>query len=206
MRYTGPRNKISRREGMDLGLKTPGAKAHSSLLRRINLLPGQHGLKKRKKISERGEQLREKQKLRYIFGITEKQLKKYFKIASEKKGNTASYLAIFLERRLDNIVYRLGFTPTRASARQLVSHGHIKVNDKIINIPSYQVKINDIISLFKEKTQKIPYIQKQLSIKEIILPFWLEKEAMVGKLISQPDSSEIEKQINLRLVIEYYSR
>ncbi len=121
MRYTGPRNKIARREGVDLGLKTPGSKSHARLLKKLNILPGQHGIKGRKKLSERGRQLREKQKLRFMFGITEKQLKKYFLQASEKKGNTAIFLSRFLELRLDNIVYRLGFAPTRPCARQLVS-------------------------------------------------------------------------------------
>ena len=206
MRYTGPRNKIARREGADLGLKTPGTKSHAQLLKRINIIPGQHGLKGRKKLSERGIQLREKQKLRFIFGITEKQLKNYFLKASVKKGNTAVFLSQLLESRLDNIVYRLGFAPTRASSRQLVAHGHILVNNKKLTIPSYQVKINDIISFDSEKTMKIPYIEKSLNNKDIIIPKWLERKVTIGKLISVPDSSEIEKQVNLRLVIEYYSR
>jgi len=206
MRYVGPRNRIARREGLDLGLKTPGSKSHARLLKRLNVKPGQHGARMKRKISERAVQLREKQKLRYIFGVTEGQLKKYFKIASAKKGNTALYLAQFLESRLDNTVYRLGFAPTRAAARQLINHGHIKVNDRVVDIPSYQLKVNDIVSFAKEEAIKIPYIEKMMANKDLILPRWLERKATVGKMVEAPTSEEIDKQINLRLVVEYYSR
>jgi small subunit ribosomal protein S4 len=191
---------------MDLGLKTPGSKSHARLLKRLNIMPGQHGIKGKRKFSERGQQLQEKQKLRFIFGITEGQLKNYYTAASEKRGNTALFLSSFLERRLDNIVYRLGFAPTRSSARQLVSHGHIAVNNKKMSIPSYQLGVADVISFVNEKATKIPYIEKSLANKDILLPSWLEKKATAGKLISPPTSEEIEKQVNLRLVIEYYSR
>lgn len=206
MRYTGPRNRIARREGMDLGLKTPGSKSHASLLKKLNVFPGQHGMKGRRKISEHAHQLREKQKLRYIFGVTEGRLKKYFSVASQKKGNTAFYLAQFLEKRLDNIVFRLGLAPTRSAARQLVTHGHIKINDKMLNIPSYQVKKDETVSFAKEKSSKIPYIEKMLENKDVIMPKWLDRKGTIGKLLSEPTQEEIEKQINLRLVIEFYSR
>ncbi|PIV09466.1 30S ribosomal protein S4 [Candidatus Roizmanbacteria bacterium CG02_land_8_20_14_3_00_36_15] len=206
MRYTGPRNRIARREGIDLGLKTVGTKAHGRLLRKINISPGQHGTKRKRKSSEWAVQLREKQKLRYLFGLTEKQLKKYFKTAKEKPGNTKFYLAQSLEKRLDNIVYRLGLAPTRASARQLITHRHIKINDKVVNIPSYQVSVGEKIGFSKEKTMKIPYIEKQLTNKDIFLPIWLKRQAVVGKLMAEPTEEQISKQINLRLVIEYYSR
>src|SRR3989338_7083548 len=129
MRYTGPRNRIARREGIDLGFKTLGSKTHERLLKKLSVPPGQHGTRRRRKLSDRARQLREKQKLRFLFQISEKQLKKYFNEASFKKGNTAIYLAKFLEKKLDNIIYRSGISPTRASARQLVVHGHIKVNN-----------------------------------------------------------------------------
>ncbi|MBI3619697.1 30S ribosomal protein S4 [Candidatus Roizmanbacteria bacterium] len=206
MRYTGPRNRIARREGMDLGLKTPGSKSHARLLKKLNVFPGQHGLKGRRKISEHAYQLREKQKLRFLFGVTEKQLKKYYVIGTAKKGNTAFYLCQFLEKRLDNLVFRAGFAPTRASARQLVTHGHINVNDKTVTVPSYVVKVDDIITFAKEKSTKIPYIEQMLTNKDTILPKWLERKATVGKLIAEPTQEEIAKQINLRLVIEFYSR
>ncbi|MFH0979612.1 MAG: 30S ribosomal protein S4 [Candidatus Roizmanbacteria bacterium] len=206
MRYTGPKNRIARREGTDLGLKTPGSKSHTRLLNKLNVLPGQHGVRTRRKISERGFQLREKQKLRFIFGLSEKQLKNYFKKAVMKKGNTALYLSQFLESRLDNIIYRLGLAPTRAASRQLVTHGHIAINDGKMTIPSYQVKTNDKVSFLNVKTTKIPYIEKMLTNKDTLIPSWLEKKAVAGKLISAPTSEEISKQCNLRLIIEYYSR
>jgi len=206
MRYTGPKNRIARQLGVDLGLKTPGTKSHARLLKRLNIPPGQHGIKGRRKISERALQLREKQKLRFMFGISESQLKKYFKKASKKKGNTALFLCQFLERRLDNVVYRLGFAPTRASARQLVAHKHIKVNGKVLNIPSYLVKVNDIISFADEKITEVPEIKQSLQNKDLILPSWLNKEGKIGKVIGEPSMDLIEKQVHLRLVIEYYSR
>lgn len=206
MRYTGPKNRIARRQATDLGLKTPGSKSHARLLKKLNVMPGQHGTRRRRKVSERGMQLTEKQKLRYIFGLSETQLKKYFKQAVIKKGNTAEVMAQSLERRLDNTVYRLGLAPTRASARQLVTHGHIAVNGKKVTIPSYQVKVDDVISFLKEKSAKISYIEQTLTNKDIIMPSWLAKQGISGKLTAQPSSDEIAKQVNLRLVIEYYSR
>ncbi|MBI2641868.1 30S ribosomal protein S4 [Candidatus Roizmanbacteria bacterium] len=206
MRYTGPRNRIARREKMDLGLKTPGSKSHARLLKRLNVSPGQQGGRRKRKISDHATQLREKQKLRFIFGITERQLKKYFSLAIQKKGNTAFYLAQFLERRLDNVMYRLGFAPTRAAARQLVSHGHVKVNDSVVRTPSYQVKFDDIITFSDEKSVRIPYIEKALENKDVLLPKWFERKATLGKIIAEPNQEEVEKQINLRSVIEFYSR
>lgn len=206
MRYTGPKNRVSRREGVDLGLKTPGSKGHARLLRKLNIKPGQHGSRSRRKTSERGKQLREKQKMRYLFGLTENQLKNYFKKAVGMKGNTALFLGQFLEKRLDNTVYRLGFAPTRAAARQLVHHGHIKVNDKNVDVPSYQVKAGDVISFVNEKSIKIPYVEAVLSNKNIIIPQWLERKGAIGKFVKEPVIEEIEKQIDMRNVIEYYSR
>jgi len=206
MRYTGSRNRIARQLGVDLGLKRPGTKSHSRLLKRLNVPPGQHGVSGRKKVSERALQLREKQKLRFIFGITERQLKNYFKKASQKKGNTGLYLCQYLERRLDNVLYRLGFAPTRASAKQLISHKHIKVNDKILNIPSYLVKKGDIITFAEEKILQVPEIKETLENKDLIIPSWLKREKNQGIVIAEASSELIEKQIHLRLVIEYYSR
>jgi len=206
MRYTGPKNRISRREGMDLGLKTPGSKAQASLLKKINILPGQHGTKGRRKVSDHGKQLREKQKLRFFFGLTESQMKNYFKKAVRKTGNTGLFLSQYLEKRLDNIIYRLGLSPTRASARQLVTHRHICVNGKLVNSPSYAVKVGDKIDFAKAKTGKIPAIEKAVGNKDIILPKWLLKKGNVGQLAEETNSDLIENQFNLRLVIEFYSR
>jgi len=206
MRYTGPKNRLSRRENIDLGLKTPGSKSHATLLKKINILPGQHGVKGRRKQSEHSRQLREKQKLRFSFDVSEKQLKRYFKIASRKRGNTAVFLSELLEKRLDNVIYRLGFAPTRAAARQLVSHGHISVNKKKVTIASYRVSAKDEIGFFKEDSKKIPYIDVFREQNEVILPEWLELKKDTGTMVGKPDSSLIDKQVNLRLVVEFYSR
>ncbi len=206
MRYTGPKNRIARREGIDLGLKTPGSKSHARLLKKLNVLPGQHGTRGRRKVSERGIQLREKQKLRFMFGLTEKQLKNYFGKAREKKGNTALHLSQYLEKRLDNVVFRLGLAPTRAASRQLINHGHVSVNDKKVRVASYQLRVGDKVTFIKDKSAKIPYIKAALENKDLMIPSWVEKKAIVGRLAAEPTLDEIAKQINLRLIIEYYSR
>ncbi|MDA1316425.1 MAG: 30S ribosomal protein S4 [bacterium] len=206
MRYTGPKNRISRREQVDLGLKTPGTKAHATLLRRLNIPPGQHGAKRRRKESEHSRQLREKQKIQYLFGTSEKQLKKYFDVASRKKGNTGVYLCELLERRLDNIVYRLGLTPTRAAARQLVNHGNVHVDGKKLSSPSYQVKTGSEVTYGSKAAKEIPYIQEFRENNEVVIPEWLTLKKETGTLTGIPDNSLIGQQVNLRLVIEYYSR
>lgn len=207
MRKTTPKNKIARREGIDMGFKTPGSKAHASLLKRMNVKPGQHGSKRqRRKQSEVGKQLREKQKLRFLFGVTETQLKNYFKKAVQKKGNTSVLLSQNLEKRLDNIVFRLGLAPTRGSARQLVNHRHFKVNGGIVSSPSFIVKTGDMIEIAKDKTKKIPYIEAFISNKDFILPKWLKRKANKGELVAEPTDEEISKQIDLRSVVEFYSR
>lgn len=206
MRITTARNKLARREGADLGLKTPGSKSHASLLRRLNVLPGQHGTRRRRKQSERGKQLREKQKLRYMFGLSEKQLKNYFKKAVAMKGNSALNISQLLERRLDNVVYRLGIAPTRPSARQLVNHRHVKINGEIVDIVSYKVSDGDEVTFTSEKSAKIPWIESSLANKDLLIPGWLKREGTIGKFVAEPTSEEIEKQVDLRSVIEFYSR
>lgn len=206
MRYTGPRNKIARREGMDLDLKTSGSKAQASLLRKLNVPPGTHfKSRRRKKVSERGRQLREKQKLRFLFGVSESQLKSLYTKAVRIKGNTGTILAEFLERRLDNVVYRSGFAPTRAAARQLVNHRHITVNGKILSIASHELNKGDVLTFKKEASTKIPYIESVLGNKSRIIPAWIERRANASKVL-EPTSDDIDKQVNMRQVIEYYSR
>jgi len=204
-RYLGPKNKLARREGIDLGLKTPGTAAHASLLRRLNITPGYHGRKRRKKTSDYGIQLREKQKVKRTYGILEKQFSRYFKEASKKRGNTGEYFLIFLETRLDNVVYRLGFAPTRASARQLVAHGHILVNERKVNIPSYRVKNGEVVSL-KTRSFKIPVVKKMLEDKKPVIPAWLARKGPMGKVLRLPERSEMGENINEQLIIEFYSR
>jgi small subunit ribosomal protein S4 len=206
MRYTGPTNRLSRRENLDLGHKTQGSKAQASLMKRLGVLPGQHGTPKRRKVSEYGRQVHEKQKLRFMFGVTETVLKNYFTKAKKKTGNTSLYLSQYLEQRLDNTLYRLGLAPTRAMARQLVGHGHVSVNGKLLSVASYQVRVGDQVSIAKEKSLKIPAVVSIMENKDTMIPEWLERKGPVGKAVSHADASIIEKQINLRLVIEYYSR
>lgn len=206
MRYTGPKNKIARREGGDLGFKTPGSKAHSNLLKRMNIIPGQHGAKRRRKMTDYAVQLRQKQKLKRIYGLTEKVMKNYIDKASTKRGNTASFLVTLLESRLDNVMYRSGLSPTRAASRQLISHGHISLNDKKVDIPSFQVRTGDVISLRREKTLKIPYIAKSLEKSDNVLPIWLERKGNISKIKNLPDSDSFAEDVNLQLVVEFYSR
>jgi len=206
MRYTGPKNRLARREGIDLGLKTPGTKSYSSLTWRLNIVPGQHGASHRKKPTDYGVQLREKQRLKRMYGITERQMKNYFKKATKMLGNTAEFLIQMLERRLDNVVYKLNLAPTRSSARQLVAHGHIKINDKKVNIPSYLVGVGDVIAFSKEKSIKIPYINQLLEKKDVIIPEWLAREGPLGKVMRIPKREDLKEDINLQLVVESYSR
>lgn len=206
MRYTGPKNRLSRREGIDLGMKTPGSKSHSNLIKRLNIIPGQHGMRRRRKITDYGLQLREKQKLKRIYGITETQMKNYFERANRMVGNTAEILTQFLESRLDNVVFKLGLAPTRASARQLATHGHILVNDRKLTIPSAQVAEGDVIRFKKEKSPKIPYVAKMLEKKDLIIPSWLKRKGPVGKVLSLPSLESFRDDVNVQLVIEFYSR
>lgn len=204
-RYLGSKNKLARREGMDLGLKTPGTAAHAALLRRINILPGIHGQKRKRKPSDFALQLREKQKAKRIYGLMERQFSKYFKKALKRKGSTGEAFLQTLETRLDNIVYRLALAPTRAAARQLVSHKHVQVNGKTVNIPSYFVAKDDIITI-SQKASKIPAIAKLLEDKNPHLPTWLVRKGPVGKVVKIPSREEIETDINEQLIVEYYSR
>lgn len=204
-RYTGPKNRLSRQEGYDIGSKTVGSKAHASLLRRINISPGVHGQKRKRKISEYAKQLREKQKVKKIYGVLEKQFKKYFQQALERKGITGENLLRILETRLDNVVYRLNYAPTRPAARQFVRHGHFKVNNRTVNIPSFLVKKDDVLTL-TQKAVKIPLIAKLLEDKNALLPKWLEKKAGAAKVLSLPLREEIGGDLQEQLIVEYYSR
>ena len=204
-RYTGPRNKLSRREGIDLGLKTVGSKAQASLLRRQNVIPGSHGVKRRKKLSDYGVQLREKQKVKRMYGLLERQFRKSFERSRKWKGNTGEKLLEFMERRLDNALYRLGLAPTRAFARQIVSHGHVMVNGAKVNIPSYLVSEEEVITL-KSKALAMPPVVKLLEDKTVKTPEWLDRKGPVGKVIRVPVRTDVSEDINEQLIVEYYSR
>ena len=199
-RYTGPKHRLARREGVNVLDKTS-----QSLQRRLNVPPGIHGRKRKRRLSEYGTQLREKQKAKVTYGLLEKQFKNLVQTVRKKKGETGEMILSLLETRLDNLVYRLGFAKSRTMARQFVSHGHVLVNDKKINIPSYQVKVDDVISI-STKIQKNPQVTELLSDKELkILPF-LKKQGISGKLVRMPKKDDLEVPFDLQLIIEYYSR
>ena len=204
-RYKGPKNRLARREGMDLGLKTSGSKSHAQLLKKIKITPGQHGQKRKRKPSDYGLQLREKQKVKRMYGILEKQFRKYFTSATRDKRNTGEALLSLLERRLDNVVYRLNLAPTRAFARQLISHGHVNIDEKKVSIPSYLVEPGNIIS-YQQKMLNNPHIKKMLDIKDFQTVEWLTRKGPVGKVVKIPKRIDIPEDINEQLIIEFYSR
>lgn len=198
-RYTGPKRRLSRREG--IALTTKDIKA---IERKGAVAPGQHGARMRRRVSEYGLQLREKQKAKRLYGILEKQFKGYVQKASKVRGATGLSLLKSLEVRLDNIVYRLGFSKSRAGARQLVSHGHITIDDKKITIPSYQVVVGETIAIspnLRDNTQ----VKKSLE-ESLALPEWLERKATIGKVLRIPQREEMEASIDEQLIVEFYSR
>jgi small subunit ribosomal protein S4 len=200
-RYTQPKTKLMRKVGTDLSLKSNPLK----VARRINVLPGFHGRRGRRKVSDYGQQLLEKQKVKFLYGILEKQFRNYFEAAASTKEITGTALLVSLETRLDNVIYRLGMAPTRAAARQLVSHGNAKVNDKKISIPSYHVEVGDVISL-TERATKIPYIAELLKQKDKGISPWLERKQNFGKIARMPEREDIVEDINEQLIVEYYSK
>ena len=204
-RYTGPKNRQARREGMDLGQKTVGSKSHANLLRRLNVPPGQHGPKGRRKVTDFGIQLREKQKVKRMYGLLERQFRRNFEMAKTWKGNTGEKLLEFMERRLDNMLYRISFAPTRAAARQMVSHGHVLIDGKKLSIPSYQVNIGEVVTL-KAKALEIPAVKKLIDEKNIKVPEWMERKGPVAKVVRLPVRTDISEDINEQLIVEHYSR
>lgn len=200
-RYTGPKNKLARKVGQDLGLKSQPLK----VARRLNILPGMHGRKMHRKQSEYGRQLMEKQKVRFTYGVQEKYLRNLFAVAMKTPLATGAAFMKLLERRLDNVVFRLGFAPTRAAARQFVTHGHVLVNGKKLDIASYRVKVGDVISI-KDHTAKIPYVSALLESKTVSTPKWLSRQATVGQVSALPEREDITEGIDDQLVVEYYSR
>ena len=194
-----------RREGTDLFLKSGVRPLESKC--KADSAPGQHG-DKRTRLSDYGLQLREKQKVRRIYGVLERQFRNYFKKASNQKGSTGENLLALLECRLDNVVYRMGFGVTRAECRQLVSHKAIEVNGSIVNIPSYQVKASDVISV-REKSRKQLRIQDSLSTAEQFgLPHWIELDSKQMKATFKmvPERTDLSADINEQLVVELYSK
>lgn len=199
-RYIGPKSKIARKFGEAIY----GADKY---LEKKNYPPGQHGQNRRKKTSEYGIQLREKQKVKYTYGVLEKQFSNLFVKATRSKGITGEVLLVLLESRLDNVVYRMGLSPTRAGARQLVSHRHITVDGAVVNIPSYSVKAGQIIGV-REKSKSLEVISTSLSNSSVHKYSWLEwdKHTMLGKFLNTPERSEIPENIKEQLIVELYSK
>jgi small subunit ribosomal protein S4 len=198
-RYTGPKHKLARREGINLLEKTS-----ASLMRRLNVPPGVHGRKGKRRPSEFGQQLREKQKAKVMYGLLEKQFRKLVENATSQKGDTEDILLALLERRLDNVVYRLGLSKSRMMSRQFVTHGHVIVNGKKMTIPSYTVQTDDVVTI-DEKIQKNPDVIKSMDETKEVIGF-LEKKGPVGKLTRMPIAQDIQVPFNTRQIIEYYSR
>jgi small subunit ribosomal protein S4 len=206
-RYTGPTCKLARREGADLGLKSPARALDSKC--KLENKPGQHGANKRARLSDYAVQLREKQKVKRMYGLLERQFRNYYKKASGQKGNTGENLLSLLETRLDNIVFRMGFAVTRAQARQLVSHKSVQVNGRKVNLPSFQVKPGDVISLTERA-------REQLRVKEAVnlaqemdlVPSWVEVDAgkFTGSLKTLPERADLPADINENLIVELYSK
>ncbi len=209
-RYTGAVCKLCRREGEKLFLK--GEKCFTNCpLDKHNYPPGEHGKRgagRRRKISDFGRQLREKQKARRIYGVLERQFRRYFRQAQKKKGMTGAMLLILLERRLDNVVYRLGLARSRAEGRQIVRHGHIAVNGRKVDIPSYLVRAGDVVTVLPSSRKKTHFKSLAEKLGERGVPEWLslDAESMSGKVLDYPSREQIDVPVNEQLIVEYYSR
>jgi small subunit ribosomal protein S4 len=206
-RYTGAVCRLCRREGLKLFLKGERCYTDKCAIERRNYPPGEHG-QARPKFSEYSVQLREKQKLRRMYGVLEGQFRRYFAMADRAKGVTGETLLQLLERRLDNTVYRIGFATSRAEARQLVRHGHFRVNGRKVNVPSYLVRAGDTVTV-RDRSQKVARIQESLELAQRRgVPDWLEitPESFAGRVKSLPARSDLTMPINEKLVVELYSK
>lgn len=197
-RYTGPKHRLARKEGINVLDKTS-----ASLQRRLNVPPGVHGKKRKKTLSEFGQQLREKQRAKSVYGLLEKQFKLLVQNVQASKGDTGELLIAYLETRLDNLVYRLGLAKTRFQSRQFVGHGHILLNGKKVTIPSYQVKVGDTVALTAKMQKGAGEVGEEE--KKVILDF-LTKEKNEGKLVRMPKRDDVQVPFDTQLIIEYYSR
>jgi small subunit ribosomal protein S4 len=205
-RYTGPKCRLSRREGADLMLKSRARPLDSKC--KLETPPGQHGARRQRRLSDYALQLREKQKLRRMYGVLEKQFRNYYAKAAQKKGATGENLLKALECRLDNVVYRMGFGATRAESRQLVSHKAITVNGHCVNIASYQIKPSDVVAI-REKSKAQVRIQDSLTVAEQYgFPDWVDVNVgkMEGVFKAVPEREELPPDVNEQLVVELYSK
>ncbi|MDR3021312.1 MAG: 30S ribosomal protein S4 [Clostridiales bacterium] len=204
-KYCGADCRICRREGQKLFLKGDRCTTKKCAIEKRPKPPGQHGMG-RKKVNEYGLQLREKQKTKRAYGLLEKQFRAYYDKAARAKGITGETMLRLIEMRLDNVVYRMGIGSSRAQSRQIVNHGHITVNGKDVNIPSYQVKVGDIIAIKENKKENA--LCKELKGAKIVMPKWLQfdTEKFVGSILQLPQRSDIDLTINERLIVELYSK
>jgi small subunit ribosomal protein S4 len=206
-RYIGPTCKLARREGVDLELKSPARGLESKC--KLNQPPGQHGSSRRMRLSDYALQLREKQKVRRTYGVLERQFRNYYKLAAKQKGATGENLLRLLESRLDNVVYRMGFAVTRAQARQMVSHKAISINGKMVNIPSYRVKPEDVVAIRdKAKNQLRVKEAAALSQEMNLVPAWVDVDSkkLEGTFKAYPDRDQLSPDINENLIVELYSK
>lgn len=206
-RYIGPTCKLARREGVDLELKSPARGLESKC--KLSQPPGQHGASRRVRLSDYALQLREKQKVRRIYGVLERQFRNYYKLAAKQRGATGENLLRLLESRLDNVVYRMGFAVTRAQARQMVTHKAISVNGQTVNIPSYRVKPEDVVAI-REKAKSQLRVKEAVTLSQEmnLVPAWVEVDAtkLEGVFKAYPDRDELSSAINESLIVELYSK
>jgi small subunit ribosomal protein S4 len=206
-RYIGPTCKLARREGVDLELKSPARGLESKC--KLNQPPGQHGASRRVRLSDYALQLREKQKVRRIYGVLERQFRNYYKLAAKQRGATGENLLRLLESRLDNVVYRMGFAVTRAQARQMVTHKAISVNGQTVNIPSYRVKPEDVVAI-RDKAKEQLRVKEAVTLSQDmnLVPAWLEVDPtkLQGVFKAYPDRDELSADINESLIVELYSK
>jgi len=208
MRYTGPKEKLSRKIGENLGLKAERSFSPKSAFLKKPYKPGVHGKARRRALSEFGTQLLEKQKIKITYSLTERKLRKYYNEAARKKGITGDLLLGAIEARLDNAVFRGGLTPSRTMARQLVSHGHFLVNNKKVTIPSYSTRIGDVIAIKSQSRNKALFFDLANKLKKREIPSWLivDKNNFEIKIKSAPKNEDLPKNLNVNAIVSYYSR
>ena len=205
-RYIGPTCKLARREGADLGLKSPARALDSKC--KLENKPGQHGANKRMRMSDYAVQLREKQKVKRIYGVLENQFRRYFEMADRTRGITGETLLQLLERRFDNVIYRLGLATSRAQARQQIRHGHFLINGKKVDIPSYSLKAGDTISVRGTSAQNASIVHAIEEVKGRGVPEWLQVDAAntLGRVLSIPTREQINLPVQEQLIVELYSK
>jgi small subunit ribosomal protein S4 len=207
-RYIGPVCRLCRREGMKLFLKGERCYAEKCAIEKRNVVPGQHGKARKAKLAGYGLQLREKQRVKRIYGVLENQFRRYFEAADRQRGITGELLLQKLECRLDNVVYRLGFSTSRSQARQLVRHGHFSVNGKKVDIPSYAVRAGDIVGVREKSRESAAVLHAMEEVKGRGIPEWLslQAEQMAGRIVSLPSRAQINLPVQEQLIVELYSK